>query len=35
MITDPWGDTLGEADEKEAIIMSDLDLTQVSVYLFV
>jgi len=29
MITDPWGEKLGEADEKEAIVMSDLDLTQV------
>jgi omega-amidase len=29
MIVDPWGDKLQEADEKEAVIISELDLTQV------
>ena len=29
MIVDPWGDKLKEAEEKEAIIIADLDLTQV------
>mmetsp|Transcript_39028 Transcript_39028/g.123070 ORF Transcript_39028/g.123070 Transcript_39028/m.123070 type:complete len:80 (+) Transcript_39028:207-446(+) len=29
MIVDPWGEKLGELQEKEDILMVDLDLTQV------